>query len=73
MIICSYCEKAKATWMLMSGDLDACDDCLPRKCSCNIEPIDGDWESSDDDNWVYRMDENGKHLPCCEWEKITIE
>jgi hypothetical protein len=51
----------------------ACDDCVPRKCSCNIEPKDGDWESIDDGNWEYAMDENGRHLPCCEWEQITIK
>jgi len=51
----------------------ACDDCVPRGCSCNMEPKDGDWESADDSNWEYTLDENGRHLPCCEWEPITIK
>ena len=73
MAKCSYCQKVEATWVYMPNGKCACDDCVPRKCSCNIEPKDGDWESADDNNWEYVVDENGRHLPCCEWERITIE
>jgi hypothetical protein len=34
-----------------------------------MEPKDGDWESTDDNNWEYAVDENGRHLPCCEWSR----
>lgn len=71
MIICPYCQKVEAKWVYMPNDKYACDDCVPRKCSCNMEPKDGDWESTDDSNWEYTLDENEKHLPCCEWERIT--
>ena len=70
MTKCSYCQKVEATWVYMPNGKCACDDCVPRKCSCNIEPKDGNWESTDDGNWEYAMDENGRHLPCCEWEWI---
>jgi len=40
-----YCEKKMATWFYMpgseGGDLFACDDCVPRGCSCN-EPDEQD-------------------------------
>ena len=54
---CPYCQKVEAKWVYMPNGEYACDDCVPRKCSCNMEPMDGDWE-------------NEKHLPCCEWEWI---
>lgn len=66
---CSFCGN-DATWMLMSGRDNACDECLPRKCSCTMEPKDGDWESMDRENWEYRKDVDGRYLPCCEWEEI---
>ena len=67
---CLYCQKVEAKWVYMPNGEYACDDCVPRKCSCNMEPIDGDLESTDANNWKYALDENGRHLPCCEWEWI---
>jgi hypothetical protein len=67
---CLYCRKAEASWVYMPSGEYACDDCVPRKCSCNMEPIDGNWENENESNWDYIKDEKGKHLPCCEWEQI---
>jgi len=65
------CGK-KALWLLMSGtqkmkDSVYCDDCVPRGCSCNVEPIDGDYENEADTNWKEARDEKGRLLPCCEY------
>jgi hypothetical protein len=51
------CGKV-AVWQYMPAstsdkEIFRCDDCVPRGCSCNF------------DN---ELDENGKELPCCEWE-----
>lgn len=44
-----------------------CDDCVPRGCSCNEEPLDGNYESTDPNNWVEVLDKDGRKFPCCEW------
>ena len=67
------CECGKtAVWMYMPGREEdvACDDCVPRGCSCNMEPIDENWENEDPDNWKEPTDEKGRKYPCCEWEPI---
>lgn len=69
-IKCSFCQKTDPIWVYMPSGKYACDDCVPRKCPCTMEPKDGDWKSIDDNNWEYRKDVDGKYSPCCEWEKI---
>jgi len=59
-----------AIWMYMPGDEVACNDCVPRGCSCNAEPVDGDHENSDPANWVETVDDRGRKYPCCEWWTI---
>ena len=34
---CPYCQKVEAKWVYMPNGEYACDDCVPRKCSCNME------------------------------------
>jgi len=64
---------ARATWLYMpASELPeeqrwACDEHVPRGCSCNDEPKDGDYENPDPANWEPRLDEKGRKLPCCEW------
>ena len=36
-----------------------CDNCVPRGCSCNIRPKDGNWENYNEDNWESELDEQG--------------
>lgn len=71
------CKCGKiATWMYGPGKADddtfACDDCVPRGCSCNIDylPIDGNWDNRDESNWKAepeQLDDKGRRWPCCEW------
>lgn len=69
---CFKCNKP-AVWSLASGDIDACDECVPRGCSCNEEPIDGNFENEDPQNWAEPTDEKGRKYPCCEWFYVNSE
>ena len=66
---CFKCEKP-AVWSYMPGQESACDKHVPRGCSCNMEPKDGDWESTDLSNYEEPIDEQGRKFPCCEWMKL---
>ena len=67
--ICEECGRL-ATWVYMpNGDL-RCDNCVPRGCSCNQEPKDGNYENEDPSNWEEPTDEKGRKYPCCEWEGL---
>lgn len=57
----------KAVWFHMPGSGRYCDDCVPRGCSCNEEPTDGDWENPNVENWKEITDEQGRLFPCCEY------
>lgn len=50
-----------------------CDDCVPRGCSCNMEPVDGNPENLAEDNWVEPVDDKGRKYPCCEYSYIGNE
>jgi hypothetical protein len=64
---CSYCHWRTSVWSYMPGHHEACDQCVPRGCSCNMEPVDGDYENADPANWAEPLDEQGRKSPCCEW------
>ena len=68
--LCSYCEQEKATWFYAPGREIACDACVPRGCSCNEEPLDGNYDNMDPANWAEPTDEMGRKYPCCEWMRI---
>ena len=68
-MICEICI-AKSTWIYMPSGEEFCDNCVPRGCSCNLEPIDGDWDNQNPENWTENKDELGRLLPCCEYEKL---
>ena len=70
-----HCKCGKlATWVYMPKSEDYpfyCDKCVPRGCSCNLEPKDGNWDNSEDDNWYQPLDELGRKYPCVEFELIN--
>ncbi len=66
---CDICNK-KAIWFYMPGKEQYCDECVPRGCSCNIEPKDGDYDNLDPKNWVEELDNEGREYPCCEYWKL---
>jgi len=73
---CEECGKL-AEWSYMPGDYGFCDIHVPRGCSCNKYPIDGDWENPNQSNWTEKTDELGRLEPCCEYwynkEGLEIE
>lgn len=64
---CEYCNRRKAVWFYIDGR-QACDDCVPRGCSCNERPSE-DWDGEDEytGEWTEDVDEQGRKFPCCEW------
>lgn len=69
-IKCCECGKMAVWFYMPSRDAEKdsyCDDCVPRGCSCNMSPIDGNWDSEDDNNWIDDTDDLGRQLPCCEY------
>ena len=56
---CDFCHAKIATWEYMPRSFEYyCDDCVPRGCSCNIY----------EDTGAQHIDEQGRYLPCCEFE-----
>ncbi len=64
---CHKCHWRRAVWSYMPGWHNACEECVNRGCSCTMEPKDGNWENQDETNWEYRLDAQGRKMPCCEW------
>lgn len=58
--LCHICRRAPAVWSFMPGEEEACDDCVPRGCSCQENPETGK-------QWA---DARGRLLPCVEWMKL---
>lgn len=55
---CDKCHCKIARWEYIPHSWRYyCDDCVPRGCSCNL-----------DDNGVEIRDEQGRLLPCCEYD-----
>lgn len=64
--LCDLCLKP-AVWFYIPGSEQYCDDCVPRGCSCNEFPLDGNPENTNPENWEEEVDEKGRKLPCCEF------
>lgn len=73
-IPCCICSK-KAHWSYMPGKASYCENCVPRGCSCNQELKEGisdlSEEASDPANYIEKLDDFGRKLPCCEYMQIT--
>jgi len=68
----------KADWAYGPGYQDGsspyhCDVCVPRGCSCNFEPKDGDFDNDDPENWEEQLDDQGRKIPCCEYWPLDDE
>lgn len=68
--ICNCCGIKKAVWFNSLMVEYACDECVPRCCSCQIYPKNGNENDYNADNWDYKKDENGEYIPCEDWERI---
>lgn len=58
-VLCGKCGVEIAVWCYMPGKehWHYCDGCVPRGCSCNIDPETG----------IEDTDSLGRLLPCCEY------
>jgi hypothetical protein len=69
-IKCDHCSKP-AVWLYMPGSAAACDDHVPRGCSCNSELKEGisyeSEEAKDSKNYEEKLDDKSRRWPCCEW------
>ena len=73
-IKCEHCD-AVAVWSYSPGEGYACEEHVPRGCSCNIKDTG---ELDDNGNLIPILDKDGKCvedtddkgrlLPCCEWD-----
>jgi len=74
--VCS-CGKP-ASWIYgpkSDGNPYACDDCVPRGCSCNMKLKEGVEIVEDDcgnilnppEDYEQLLDDEGRMIPCCEW------
>ena len=74
--ITEKCDCGKdAIWIYMPYNPNItnpyyCDDCVPRGCTCNKEPKDGNWDNLDESNWIQPKDEKGREYPCVEFEHL---
>lgn len=64
---CSYCVVCDARWVNTLVTDYACDECIPRGCSCRIYCTTEDGYDYNVDNWEYEKDSNGNELPCEDW------
>jgi hypothetical protein len=56
--VCQNCPNIAVWWYMPSdGGGDYCDECVPRGCSCNVDPNTG----------VEDVDDRGRFYPCCEY------
>jgi hypothetical protein len=68
---CEDCNRI-AVWSYMPGEENFCDIHVPRGCSCNMEPIDGDYENLEESNWEEKLDDQGRKYPCCEYSYTPL-
>ena len=66
---CSYCGSFKIKWKNSVVFDYACDECVPRGCSCNLYK-QTDKLDFDLDDYSYNLDENGEEIPCEDWYRL---
>ena len=66
---CSLCLTSKAIWSHIFLRQKACNDCVPRGCSCTLKKIKNR-SGLEIEDYEYLLDKNGNEVPCKDWEKI---
>lgn len=80
---CSYCGIRESVWWYGPGTETACEECVPRGCSCNkelkpeyeylgeyfygLKEIPKDVDLSDENLYTEPVDKKDRKYPCCEW------
>lgn len=66
---CKTCLYSNAKWFNTILNDYACNECVPRGCSCKLKKI-FNLSGLNVEDYEYILDKNGKELPCEDWVKI---
>ena len=66
---CSYCGSNEVIWKNSVVFDYACDECVPRGCSCNLYKKTDRLDFNLDD-YSYLLDDDGREFPCEDWYRI---
>jgi hypothetical protein len=66
---CNFCDVTEAKWQNIILKDYACDDCVPRGCSCKLKVKEGRKGFSIRD-YEYCTDKKGNELPCEDWVRF---
>jgi hypothetical protein len=67
---CGYCGVQNAKWKNELVNDFACDECVPRGCSCHLYEKPNKRKSFSIEDYEYKTDKNGRELPCEDWTKL---
>jgi hypothetical protein len=63
---CDNCGSTEVKWKNTLLFIFACDECVPRGCSCRLKKIK-ERETFFISDYVYEEDSEGNELPCEDW------
>ena len=66
---CNTCAIVNAKWFNSLSKEYACDNCIPRGCSCRLKKK-SDRSGFNIQDYEYMMDKHGRELPCEDWSKF---
>jgi len=66
---CKICLCSDAKWFNTLLKDHACDDCVPRGCSCRLKKMSNRSGLYVED-YEYILDKHGREIPCEDWIKI---
>lgn len=69
-IKCNYCGVQIARWRNKGENDHACDECVPRGCSCQLVLKVKNPKIFKIDNYDYKKGKDGRSLPCENWTRI---
>ena len=69
---CNYCKVQIARWANKHEKDVACDECVPRGCSCQLVLKNKNKNSKvfKIENYDYKKGKDGKVLPCENWTRL---
>ena len=66
---CVYCDSTEVKWKNTVMFDYACEECVPRGCSCTLYKATKRRNFVLDD-YKYTLDKDGKELPCEDWTQL---
>ena len=68
-LLCTFCNSKKVKWKNSILLYYACDECVPRGCSCTLYKLSKRTDFSIED-YEYKLGDDKLELPCEEWDKL---